>query len=386
VAGFELLKICFKHSQLIDLKCDFYFERCQYPTDSKDYKDPVPKLDALLKFLQDADKAKADAGLPIGLRLRSLMLPGIQEGYPKDFLIPFLRSHVPNVERFHMPCIHGPVTELDLQELEEAIAVGCPRLQHLSSGQWSIHEVDSSVSLIAALRSFLKSGCLRSYTAHRYYEKDTESGPVIKSLLSYHATTLEKIEFQECIHLNNQSILSLATTCKNLRTLRVNPGIEGSTSLRFQDVSTEWVCCDLTVLELFVDRRVVVPQGMAKVDIVTHAMERFFSQVGRLTKLEELGLGSRMDLERGGRKLFAKDLTLENGWLAELSGLKQLRHLRMYSDYWSSMVQEDIEFMDTKWPKLEKISFGCGDGYDRNVLQKDLWEGLKEMRPFIVYV
>jgi len=386
VTGFELLEVCFNHPQLIDLQCGFYFDRSQYQTDPKDYNDYVPKLDALLKSLQDADKAKAEAGLPTGLRLKSLMLPDIWEGYPKDFLLPFLRSQVPVLERFRMPCVDGLVSEDDMQELEEAITVGCPRLTHLSGRMWFSEVTNYEGGFIAALHSCARNSGLKSFIGTGYCEEEhSENESVVQELLEHHADTLEEIEFHESIHVNSENINRIVSTCKNLRILRMSPFDYPSMSLRFQDVSTEWACRDLTVLELFMDREVVVPQGRNKVDIVTQAVQRFFAQVGRLTNLEELGLGSRMDLEREERKLFAKDLTLENGWLAELSGLKQLRHFRMYTDYWSSMVREDVEFMHVNWPKLEKISFGLDD-FDEEVLEDYHWEWLKRRRAYLALV
>ncbi|KAK3823044.1 MAG: hypothetical protein J3Q66DRAFT_330736 [Benniella sp.] len=375
VTGFDLLEVCFNHPQLIDLQCGFYFDN-----------DYVPKLDALLKLLQDADKSKAEAGLPTGLRLKSLMLPDIWEGYPKDFLLPFLRSQVPVLERFRMPCVEGLVSEDDMQELEEAITVGCPRLTHLSGRMWFTEVTNYEGGFIAALHSCARNSGLKSFIGSGYCEEEhSENGSVVQELLEHHADTLEEIEFHESIHVNSGNINRIFSTCKNLRTLRMSPFDYPSMSLRFQDVSTEWACRDLTVLQLFMDRQVVVPQGRNKVDIVTQAVQRFFAQVGRLTSLEELGLGSRMDLEREEWKLFAKDLTLDNGWLAELSGLKQLRHLRMYTDYWSSMVREDVEFMHVNWPKLEKISFGIDD-FDEEVLEDYHWEWLKRRRPYLALV
>jgi hypothetical protein len=79
--AFELLKMCFSHCQLIDLQFDFCCG--EYKTDPKDFIDYAPRLDELLRSLQDANKAK-------GLSLKSLMMPNIRKGYTKDFLVQFL--------------------------------------------------------------------------------------------------------------------------------------------------------------------------------------------------------------------------------------------------------------------------------------------------------
>ncbi|KAK3823046.1 MAG: hypothetical protein J3Q66DRAFT_424610 [Benniella sp.] len=377
--AFELLEMCFNHSQLIDLQCDFCCG--EYITDPKDFNGYAPRLDALLRSLQDADKAKAEVGQPTGLSLKSLMLPNIWEGYTKDFLVPFLRSHVPNLERFRMPGIHEFTGEPDIQVLAEAISVGCPRLRHSSYSSWYSEEANHEDALIAAIRSCARTGGLKSYIEEGYYEEDYhETGPVIKELLKHHADTLEEIEFQDCHHIYSESIQSIATACKNLRTLIMHPNDEAVMSLKFDYVPTEWVCRDLAVLHLMLDRDVYVPWPEKKVDVVNRAVKGFFAQVGCLSKLEELTLGCKRSSTGKAEQLFANDLTLKDGWLAELAGLKKLWHLRMYTDYWSSMGQEEVEFMDTNWPKLEKISFGWYD-FDEEVLEEDHWKWLKKKRP-----
>jgi hypothetical protein len=136
------------------------------------------------------------------------------------------------------------------------------------------------------------------------------------------------------------------------------------------------------VLDLRLDRDVIpLPQGRNKIDVITPAVQRFFAKVGRLTKLEELSLGHvNNPFSPKAEKLFAMDLTLEGGWLAELSGLKQLKHLRMYTDYWSSMDQDDVKFMDDNWPELERVSF---HGFIGRLETHYHWRWLKERRPHI---
>jgi len=387
-AVFELLEMCFSHCQLIDLQFDFCCG--EYKADPKDFNDYAPRLNALLKSLQDADKAKAEAGLPTGLSLKSLMLPNIWEGYTKDFLVPFLRSHVPNLERFRMPGVHELASESDIQVLEEAITVGCPRLRHLSHCWRYSGEANNEDALMAAIRSCARTGGLKSYIENGYCEEYYyyETSPMIVELLKLHADTLEVIEFRDCHHIYSKTIQSIAETCENLRTLIMHPSDDSPMSLRFEDVSTldaiGWACRDLAVLHLMLDRDVIVDWLEKKTDVVNRVVQGFFAEVGRLTKLEELSLGSKRSSTRRAEKLFAKDLTLKDGWLAKLARLNKLRHLQMYTDYWSSMGQEEVEFMDTNWPKLEKISFGW-DEFDEEVLEEDHWKWLKKKRPPIVF-
>jgi hypothetical protein len=82
--GFRLLEVCFAHPQLTELQCDFTMDDDLFPAINKrgTYD---PRFAALLKSLKSKGKAKADAGQPTGLRLKSLSLPIIHEGYPKTF-------------------------------------------------------------------------------------------------------------------------------------------------------------------------------------------------------------------------------------------------------------------------------------------------------------
>lgn len=125
----RLLIVCFKHPQLVDLQCDSLIGDFRYPiVPASGVCDP--RFATLLKSLQEADKKKADAGEPTGLRLKSLCLPRIKGGYPQDFLFPFLRSHVPHLERLDVPHIRH---DYDVRVLKDVILRGCPRLQHVST-------------------------------------------------------------------------------------------------------------------------------------------------------------------------------------------------------------------------------------------------------------
>ncbi|KAF9347399.1 hypothetical protein BGX34_003170 [Mortierella sp. NVP85] len=192
--GFRLLEVCFAHPQLTELQCDFMMHDHLFPAiDERGTYDP--RFAALLKSLQDKDKAKADAGQPTGLRLKSLSLPDLYEGYPKDFLIPFLGSHVPNLERLCISKVHKLDNGADMRRLEESIGTGCPRLQHLSSN-WENDLRDRDWrdkgrnTFISALRGCIKAG-LRTYQSRFFVDDRYSQGSIIENLLLYHGETLE---------------------------------------------------------------------------------------------------------------------------------------------------------------------------------------------------
>ncbi|KAF9344820.1 hypothetical protein BGX26_003857 [Mortierella sp. AD094] len=88
-----------------------------------------------------------------------------------------------------------------------------------------------------------------------------------------------------------------------------------------------------------------------------------YAQIGRLVNLEKLGLGWDLCEHITRAEDFEFDLTLEHGWLAELGGLKELKHFYMATQFWSTMGQAEVEFVDANWPQLERITFG-----DRNIV------------------
>ncbi|KAK3805033.1 MAG: hypothetical protein J3Q66DRAFT_423572 [Benniella sp.] len=117
---------------------------------------------------------------------------------------------------------------------------------------------------------------------------------------------------------------------------------------RLRDVvSSTCICHDVKQLHLFLESHVYALTERT-LEIANQKSKEVYAQIGRLDKLEELGLGYIL----AGSAMM--DLTLEEGWLAELAGLKKLRHFHLLTDLWTSMGQAEVEFMVSNWPKLEK--------------------------------
>ena len=377
---FRLLEVCFAHPQLTDLQCDFYVDEDRFS--AIDYFTDDPKFAALLKSLRDKDKAKADAGQPTGLRLKSLSLPELHEGYPKDFLIPFLGSHFPNLERLCIPRLYKLDNEADVRRLKETIEIGFPQLQHLSS-DWCNEDNESDKGwnmFISVLRGCTKVG-LRTYQSRYFDDVRYSQGSISEKLLLYHGETLEEIEFQDCLELSSRSIQSILTTCRSLRKLRIESINESSCDLHFRDVLTEWVCRDITVLDIHLKREVDVPEGRSEGEVVAEAAQRVYSQIGRLVKLEDLRLRYHENCNRSA--WFVYDLTLKLGWLGELAGLKNLRHFQTDTENWDLMGRAEVEFIDTNWLKLRSISLGEVTALYGSRSQMDIWNCMKEKGPHL---
>ncbi|KAG0238449.1 hypothetical protein BGX31_003287 [Mortierella sp. GBA43] len=270
-----------------------------------------PSFYKLLEYL-DTNKPKSSNDEPTGgFQLRSLILPDVEEGYPRDFLFPLFKSMISNIERLVFPGVHGDMDKADVDEIEEIIATSCPKLQHLST--LSYRNTGGSHRLInSVLRGCAKTG-----------------------LRSFHV------------------------------------------------VSSEWVCCDLTVLELCLNRKVPVLKGKSRGEVIMDAAQRMYSQIGRLVNLEELNLHYDMD-DCSSEEGTLMDLTLKDGWLSELAGLKNIKYFYMDWYTWSSMGQLEVEFMDIYWPKLKGITF-AGEEVLEEVLDMAHWCWLKRKRPHLAY-
>jgi hypothetical protein len=294
---------------------------------------------------------------------------------------------IPNIERLDLPRICDNVDDAAVDEIKDIIATCCPKLQHLSTN-YHFHRRGYHGLINGVLRGCANSG-LRTFDGYGHDDNffSTEFDPVLSVLLQHHARTLEEVQLLGGEHVESKSIQSILTTCRNLKIFRVDQYDRTEVSMRFQDaVFNEWVCSDITVLQLRLDRWVSVPEGEREEEVLAQTAQRVYTQIGRLAKLEELRLGCEISESMSApEEAFSKDLTLEHGWLAEFAGLKRLRYFRMDGDFWSSMGQLEVEFMDSNWPKLESITAACDD-LKNEVFSLPHWQWLKERRPHLEYI
>ncbi|KAG0221367.1 hypothetical protein B0O80DRAFT_104332 [Mortierella sp. GBAus27b] len=372
---FSLIDVCFKHSRLIDLRCECY----TYTVGTQGVWEYGPGFVALQQSLQDADDEKMMAGQQTGLRFASLLLPPIERGYPASFIIPFLRSQVPHLEWLGVPAIDGPYSS---HELKTAISEGCPKLQRITVNA-SFMPASVTLAVGKVVQSSTQLGlksiviwCLEDTTPFQ------ASKMVMKDLIHQHANTLEEIELLACLQAWSVDLASVLATCKKLKKFRIERPIIGDVSIAFRDaVAREWVCKDLVELNIYLNRGVVVPAGATLRQVMAQNAKEVYAKIGRLVKLESLGLGWEMESFPGD---FMNDLTLEHGWLAQLSGLKELRHFQMEKDFWSSMGQAEIAFMVVNWPKLESIAIAAPKSETERVFTLPHWQWLQVKRPHIV--
>ncbi|KAF8924047.1 hypothetical protein BGZ58_002243 [Dissophora ornata] len=85
-----------------------------------------------------------------------------------------------------------------------------------------------------------------------------------------------------------------------------------------------------------------------------------YSQICRLVKSNVLAFGCHTRVER----LLKEDglrLTLQNGWLAELAGLKRMKHSHMTTDFGRAWVRTRSSLWIPAGQDWEKITFGSLD-------------------------
>lgn len=419
--GLELLRICFNHPQLVELHCEFeigakysasHFYSAQLCYD--------PRFDSFLLALENDNKERTATGKPpAGSRIKTLVLPRVYNGYPVTFLCTLLRSHLPNLEGFHVPRIDGPRQISYVDSVKDAIAQGCPKLQRIRCSWYDLFAVfygdKNTRDAIHGVIEGCKEWGLKSFHTRRLVDpRDNESQSVMATLLTYQSKTLEDVELVDCEEVRHRDLVNLFHKCKNLKRVNIEANELGAVAISFNDViSAEWACRDLRELQLvlsrpcfdldggysepanasesgrkddnsdnqydddddYYDRYDAWMRGMAK---------KVYGQIGRLVKLETLSLGGHgCEKPLSPMQDFEYDLTLKHGWLAELAGLKDLRHFGMDTNFWSRMGQAEVEFMDTHWPKLERITFGY------NVLElitkKPHWQWLQKKRPQLKY-
>jgi hypothetical protein len=324
--------------------------------------------------------------------IKSLILPKTNAGYPPNFICTLLRSYLPNLERLDAPKIDGDEyafgDESFKKLLKEAVAQGCPKLQHLRCS-WYL------VGCMGEVINGIVKGC-REWGLKSFYCEDLNDQygqRILATLSRNHSKTLEEVELANCQDVKSEDVAELFS-CRNLKSVKIWRGRKGCAGMEIQDV--RFGCHDLKELQLTITQPNVDPEHgdlgsdededyegfcgrLERFDEwVRRVSERAYTQIGSLSKLETLSLNRD---EWDGRG-YDYDLTLEKGWLRQLAGLKELKRFHMATDLWVNMGQAEVEFMDAQWPKLEKIEFSKNL---KSQVKKRHWKWLQARRPGLVY-
>jgi hypothetical protein len=276
-----------------------------------------------------------------------------------------------------------------------------------------------SFGLIQIFQGIRILGGLISFSA-----RGTEDRPwptlITYLLSSNHDRDLEEVDIMDVSV--SVEFLNLIVRLNNLKRLWISMPVTGHNIPIIQPFSTkEWSCLDLRELCYCFNRY----QGE------DYTRELFYKQLGRLVKLEILGIGcveqdtvyiqpnrpipfrGPVDtpspgllsglINRGARLLVQGQMVPSRDfqdpvdtppppppptlveWLAGLSRLKELRHLFLMTDLWYGMTRDDVQFMDSNWPQLERITFGFRKAQLAEIVSQPHWKWLKERRPWIQY-
>jgi len=360
--------------------------------------------------MEDDKKAREANGIPaLGEAIKSLILPKTHdEGYPPDYICALLKSYLPNLERLHVPRISRYRDEYGDEyddpslkdSLKEAVAQGCPKLQHL---RCSWYEGDK---MIPDVVNGIVEGC-QEWGLKSFYCEDLDDHHdyILETLLENHRETLEEVELANYRSFYDDKHVELLS-CRNLKKVNIHRSSTSYVAIELQEV--KFGCRDLRELQLTLampyfdkeecgsgsdedgdedgdedeDEDECFFRRLARFRVCVDGWSKeAYTQIGSLSKLETLSL----NYEECQRPLsFEYDLTLKHGWLRQLAGLKELKHFHMAADFWSNMGQAEVKFMDAQWPKLKKIEFSCRDL--NTIIKKPNWRWLQKRRPYLRYL
>ncbi|KAF9102861.1 hypothetical protein BGX27_010835 [Mortierella sp. AM989] len=331
---------------------------------------------SVLKSLEIANRPMDSAKSKIS----SLVLPSYASGYPISVLIPLIRDHLPNIVSFSVPKIKND-SQLNLQQEFSQLFF---KLRHITvCFDDDPEEQDVAKALII---SCSEGAGLISFREVHYTNEITsvKTLSVLDTLVKYHHATLEKVELLNCLAIGPQEIQSVLATCRKLWRFLVTL----CTGYTRAIVSTQlgnamsdlWVCLDLKELVLDLSVGDADDSNGSETEPSTSTKNNIYLQIGRLVKLELLYLVSDTEgLSEEELQVIGKYLTLKHGWLVELKGLKELRHLVLGSVFWKQMGQAEVEFIHSNWPRLMEISLlRCLD--QENPDQKPHWQWLRGQR------
>ncbi|KAK3823019.1 MAG: hypothetical protein J3Q66DRAFT_330623 [Benniella sp.] len=363
----EALKLCLGHPSLTDVQ--FYTEDERTSFYGQDDYDDMTPFESLLEYLNGLNLAGEQFRGTKGCRLTSLALPHIARGYPRPFLLPLLRTYLPQLENFQVPLLN----ESYAGELGEVIAGHCRNLQHISFTFPVYTFVQDSSDFKAAIRGCSLGRGLKSIRIFGYDDyTDRDEGPgLVETMVEYHSNTLESVELQEwCGSCEKPNTLDpIFTGCPNLNSFKVWPNERlMNNMIYFIDIPADpWVCQGLKELRLHFSQNEQYsgPEG------ASHELEagrKVFQQIGKLVYLESLALDYFGDSDHA-----EDDLSIGVGFMKEIAGLDKLRCLYMPPLFWDKRHLSAI--FDSCWPRLERISA-------RRYKPMD-FRWLKERRPWL---
>ncbi|KAF9572400.1 hypothetical protein EC968_009974 [Mortierella alpina] len=350
-----MLRACLPLPRLSELYCHFFLETGQLSPSGDaelDYEDwdydiiATPMVQ-LKDILDSAVAARTSVDGSIGVKIKALRFPDPEEA---DI----------DLIRLVLPMLNSDLVEIETLEVPN-------------------HFIRAATGL-KTLRGFRLSVRIGGLSMR-----------MIETLVKHHAKTLEEVELMSCKTIMGHDQQALFTSCKQLKRFWMVPDgdSDGLYGIDFRFIITgAWNCLGMRELSLTLNRSIdvqVTLEAMRKEGLnraagdgelekdeqyreddeeqrrraTAWAAKQAFTQIGRLTALEHLALGTDEDPSGFQEEILESrwDLTLSKGWLAQVVRLKKLRHFHMSTDHWSHMGQAEVESMVTEWPLLDHVTF-----------------------------
>ncbi|KAK3839908.1 MAG: hypothetical protein J3R72DRAFT_446964 [Linnemannia gamsii] len=393
---------------------------------------PLPELTELLFMDMDVDWDENDKNMDMSdpetiireasiarfsqnrkaARIKSLSLARNRSGTRNPLPLLLLKSNLLDLESCEIPWFPP---DADFEEVEQVVREHCPNLNHVTCP--SPEDDERNCQFICA---FIR-GCsrLQSFASDYFCDDDSkyyilEPQFIISEVVLHHYNTLEVIELTNCYRVYSRDQQAILSRCKRLKRFWVECNRDkGNAGISSTDISrSDWVCRELRELSLTLNRCPKEEDSFGDLEeeqeqeeeeeqkeeeqekeeaeeteeehdpnaqLVAIAVKNIYTQIGQLERLEVLAL----DIDRSCDTMakegdYAWDLTVSNGWLGEMAGLKNLKTLRLKADFWSMMGQAEVEFIHERWPLLSEISI------PRNALQlleHSHWQWLLNKRP-----
>lgn len=280
-----------------------------------------------------------------------------------------------------------------LDQLPDLLRKFCPRFRNLGVG--SINAEDAEISQLIA-------GCSRTFN-HVENEPSTTAAPTVKitglqefrilsqiedfdeisalTLGRYHGASLETLDFSQQTRFPAHLFLQLIKHCPQLRTLRCNIELRkehqgqmidysGLLSTQSNNTNNDWpFAATLKYLDLAVyhgsDLEMDSNYRQGDGSVSDRYIAYLYTQVARLTHLEEWRLGGWMML-------------LRLGWgLDKLSGLKSLKVLDLRGHTCIRLSEEGVDWISDNWTSLVEV-WGLKSPNLQPIVQQ-----LKALRPMI---
>ncbi|KAF9570101.1 hypothetical protein EC968_002271 [Mortierella alpina] len=318
-------------------------------------------------------------------KIKSLQLPANHPKYWNPLALLLLKSDLLDLETYEIPWFPPGADE---EEIEQVVREFCPNLRHLTGSSSMKGDGGSACAFIR--------GCtgIQSFVSSYFSEsRDFKWRMIISELVSQHHGTLETFVLINPNEVGGWDLQQVLTRCRHLKRFWVISNKEAAnlSGIAFWHISrSDWVCTGLRELGLTLNRcrrerdtsgDLEETEGPDDLWLAASIKQRVYQQIGRLEKLELLEIDIDKNCRaraRAREEAYGKDLTLAEGWLGELVGLKRLRSLRLRADFWTYMSQAEVEFMDEHWPLLTEIRFACDIA---DILAKQHWQWLLRKRP-----